>query len=198
MTDREDPQSWAWFMLVGRAQQYERVPSAYRGIKAEDIAGMLASLDERAYFAARLCKAGDERCRRRVTKDLYEAALVLSEAEEWNLPRGIGQLRRLVELAIIEATARSVPCPTCEGKVRAVDVAGKERACELCQGRGRLPLLQQTRADAISVNEANWTRTWRDRYHRVDEILQIWLSEASSCLSDGLAGRSRKGEKRRA
>jgi len=157
---------------------------------------MLAGLEQPAYVAGMLCKAGEWSYLPQVASHLYYAALDL--AEDWDLPRGVRQLKSLVYLALLEATGPSVACMRCEGAGKTRDALGVEATCELCQGRGQLPAMQRTRADMIGVNESNWKRTWRDRYRDIDQILQNWLTEASEHLNAALAGRSRRPEKRRA
>ncbi|MGE3293837.1 MAG: hypothetical protein AB7O95_20915 [Geminicoccaceae bacterium] len=189
MTDRPDRQSRAWAMLTARAQQYERVPGSFDSLKPRDIAAMLAGLDHRPYVAGMLCEAGDWAYLPRCASYLYREADALCDEGEWNLPRGVGQLKNLVYLALVEATVPSVECVACNGVGTTADVKGERSPCELCRGRARLPVIQETRAEILEVDESNWKRTWRERYFQVDAVLQGWVTAAREHMQDALAGR---------
>lgn len=198
MTDRPDRRSRAWALLTARAQQYVRVPGSFGSLKPADVAAMLTGLDDESYAAALLCKTGNWGRLEEVERNLYDATEKLARLEKWSLPGGLDQLQVLVHLALLEATGPSVVCTACVGTGRCEDAGGKERGCELCEGRGRLPKTQRTRADLVGVSDRHWRRVWRDRYNQVDQVLQNWLNDADRHLKAALAGKPREWEKRSA
>lgn len=189
MIDSESRESRAWAMLTARAQQYEVGSRSFGALRPSDVAAMLAGLQQECYVAGMLCEAGDWAFLPRVGSYLYGQAHALCDQQEWNLPRGVGQVKNLVYLALLEATVPSVDCVACNGSGTTADVKGERSPCELCRGRARLPVIQQTRAEILQVNESNWKRTWRDRYHQVDGILRSWVMTAREHLALALAGR---------
>lgn len=189
MTDADARESRAWAMLSARAQQYEVGSRSFGSLRPSDVAAMLAGLQQRCYVAGMLCEAGDWSFLPRVASYLYREAHDISEKQEWNLPRGVRQVKSLVYLAIIEATVPSVDCVACNGAGTTADVKGERTACELCRGRARLPVIQETRAEILEVNESNWKRTWRERYYQVDGVLRDWATTAREHLATALAGR---------
>lgn len=191
MIDSEARETRAWSMLTARAQQYEVGSRSFDGLTPSQVAAMLAGLDERPYTAGMLCEAGDWLYLPRVASYLYQEAL--TKADKWNLPGGVSQVRSLVYLSILEATVKSVECVACNGTGITADVAGVRSACELCRGRARLPAIQETRAALLEVNESNWTRTWRERYYEVDEVLRSWITLARDHMRDALSGRQPEG-----
>lgn len=192
MIDSEARETHAWAMLTARAQQYEVGSGSFGSLKPADVAAMLAGLDERPFAAGMLCGAGDWMSLPRVASFLYYDTVDLACELEWDLPRGVGQLKSLVYLALIEATGPSVVCAACNDGRKLTVIAGKSVACKLCEGRGRLPVLEQPRHAIIGVDESNWRKRWRDRYIRVDQLLQGWVQIANAHLRDALAGRPQR------
>lgn len=189
MSDTDARESRAWAMLTARAQQYEVGSRSFGTLTPAEVAAMLAGLQQRCYVAGMLCEAGDWSFLPRVASYLYREAHDLCDRQEWNLPRGVRQVKSLVYLSIIEATVPSVDCVACNGVGTTSDVKGERTACELCRGRARLPVIQETRAEILEVNESNWKRTWRERYYQVDGVLRGWVTTAREHLATALAGR---------
>lgn len=192
MIDSESRESRAWAMLTARAQQYEVGSRSFGTLTPADVAAMLAGLDERPFSAGMLCEAGDWMSLPRVASFLYYDTVDLAGELEWDLPRGPKPLKGLVYLALIEATGPSVVCAACEDGKKATYTAGKLVSCRVCEGRGRLPVMQQTRFEMLGFDESSWRRRWRERYVRVDQILQGWIQDARDHLAEALAGRPKR------
>lgn len=202
---RESRESRAWALLTARAASLERAGRAHGGLSQAEVAGMLAGLYQRAFEAGMLCEAGEWTYLSRVSDSLLRATLWLATREEWNLPRGPGQLRDLVDLALLEATGPTLPCTECGGTGR-VSAGGDfevvrlaergdfrvlHRACDLCEGSGRIPRTQRSRADLISIGEVQWHRIWKTRYRGVYSELNNWVSDARRHLARALRERHR-------
>lgn len=190
MTDQERKQSQAWSMLTTRAQQYERAPGGHEGLTPAEVAGMLAGLEQRAFCAGMLCEAGEWSYLSRVGRSLYLYALELATQERWNLPRGPGQIADLVHLALLEATGPTVPCMVCGGSgCTAPEGNPARRSCDVCEGSGRVPRTQRSRAELIGISEAQWFAVWKNRYRGVYSELNNWTSDARTFLARQLRAR---------
>lgn len=191
MTDREARQTNAWLLLTARAAQWEWMPADHEGLTQSEVAGMLAGLERRAYYSGLLCLAERWDCLRTTRRLLCDYALELSIVEEWNLTRGPRPVFDLVHLALLEMTGPSMPCPICGGSGSLERPGSARRSCEQCEGSGRIPRTQRSRAELVGVHEGNWRRIWRDRYRGVYGELQNWVSDASSHLARALSARRR-------
>lgn len=196
MIDRELRETIAWSMLTTRAQSYEWLPSAHGGMSQAQVAGALHGLAADPYLAGLLCEAGHIEIWPRVFRRLYREADKFATREEWNLPRGPRQVKLVVLLALVEAIYPSVICPQCRGEGVSPNPwkVDDRRACNLCDGRGRVPKTERSRADIIEVDKSNWHRIWRPRYGAVWQVLQDWRQEAK----DHVAARLRDAAQRRA
>lgn len=189
MTDHEKRQTQAWLLLSTRAAQWDWSPADHEGLTQAEVAGMLAGLERRAYYAGLLCLAEQWTCLRRVQGNLYHYAIELAGDEEWDLRRGPRPLLDLVHLALLEMTGPTMQCLACDGQGKLDRPGSGRRSCDLCEGSGRIPRTQKSRAELIQVDERNWRRVWRDRYRGVYGGLQNWVSDASSHLARKLSQR---------
>lgn len=171
-------------MLTARAQNYEWAPSDHDGLSQDKVAAALSGLFDPQLSSGLLCLAGMFDKRNRVRHMLWRAAYRISVREKWDLPRGPGPIEELVDLALFEATGPSVPCNVCDGS--GINPHPwkmlERRSCSHCEGRGRLPKLEMTRAEIIGVGKANWYKTWMARYAAVYGRLNEWVQGADEYL----------------
>ncbi len=186
---REQRRTRAWLMLNARASNWEWSPAAHGGLTQAQVAAMLNGLEAHEELAGRLCIAEQWQYVDAVGDLLYRYADHLADVEDWNLPSGTGQVRKLVTLALLEATGGTIDCRECGGVGRIELPGGLDRAvCEPCEGTGRLPRTHRSRAELVGISERQWHGVWKSRYRAVFGELRRWWQAAQDHVDRALRG----------
>lgn len=158
------------------------------GITALDVAGALAMGDASplAEAVVRLKYVGDTSVQSRAFYLLYDRAMTLATREKWKLPVGGDLVRKMTQLALLEAVS-SQTCKACEGRGQAPRKDSPVMdECPVCHGVGRRGKSQAERARQLGVDRTTFTRIWSPRYERVLRMVLAEEAEGLRAIDRGL------------
>lgn len=135
-------------------------------MKRSELAGLLAGLTGPQTDLA-LAKYGDDQeSERRLIAHVRVWLADVAIREDWRIVKGRPTMSNMAALAVFEVV-RPNRCERCHGRGLVVN-----RVCNRCSGAGYQHLSGRDLAGAISVDECNYRRTWRERYERAFSYVQ--------------------------
>ena len=112
---------------------------------------------------------GDRSRQGKVFYGIYNHVITLACRHGWKSPKGKERFRALTQLAMFEVV-NGIVCPICQGRKR--DPFNKTKPCKACRATGKLLILEDDRAKALSISRTAWYKTWIYRYEKIKEIIE--------------------------
>jgi hypothetical protein len=161
-------------MLAAKVAELEAPASggSPHTLKPCDVAASLAGLPRGPYLFALAKYAGDETVLAELTAHVYRTVLDLAHKEGWQTKHRKG-LRRLSELALIEAEIVPQRCGQCKGRQWVIR-SSLRVPCEACEGTGNYTRSARARARYLEVDHKGFIHTWSRRLAIVTGTLRQW------------------------
>lgn len=180
-------------LLNPKSNKFQVGSSGIAEITPELIAGAFAGHPRGAWYLARAKYLNDEWSIRELEDSVTVEIAGWKEAQKWreNHQRGDDILRRLVSVSVAIYLDPKI-CKRCKGR-GSVLVQRLVVSCARCNGVGRERINGQHAANALKVDRANWSRTWKHRAAKITRLLRDWDSEIHHILWNVLASQQDVG-----
>jgi hypothetical protein len=155
-------------LCAGSTQYHPFQSSSRRGdhLSRAELAGLLSGLSsaQMHYALAKWALDQDAECNLLAHVRVWLADIAVRE--QWKVVKGKPTICNMAAIAVFEAI-RPNRCGLCRGRLYV-----SNKVCPSCSGSGYRYLSGREIADAMSIDQSNFSRTWQSRYERVFKYLQ--------------------------